>query len=131
MKDFLYNKSDIIVVLVIILVAGAIIYNRSEALLFPKDQQVTTTEVLQEEPVTLDEQKTPADNESISVEITINSGDDSFDICKRLEELGVVEKASSLYNYLIQNKVDTKLRDGTYTLNKNMEFDDIISVLVY
>lgn len=128
MKDFLYNKSDIIVVLIIIIISGSIIYNRSEALLFPNKIETVKNQPVEKEKLSPQLEQPAENKDEITVTFIINPNDDSYTICKNLENIGVIEKASTLYNYLIQKKVDTKLRDGSYTLTKNMDFDEIIKI---
>ncbi|MCK5154874.1 MAG: endolytic transglycosylase MltG [Spirochaetales bacterium] len=68
-------------------------------------------------PVPLLDTETPFDNE---VRIFIRSGMRAENICKLLDQAGVVSSAARLQSYLVSNGIDTKIRSGPIFLPTGM-----------
>ena len=82
-KDFFYNKNDIIIVLVILAVAGLLIYNRIGAIMdYPaklaeQNAKTETTEQVETTTTETEEQSTEADDDT---------GDEATDSSDETEE---------------------------------------------
>lgn len=76
-----------------------------------------------------DEQK--SDNETISSVVEIKSGMRSEDICAVIENAGIIDSATRLNAYLIQNGYAERLRSGKFELNSTMTYDQIAKLLTW
>lgn len=65
-----------------------------------------------------------------SVTIRVESGDNSYDICKKLCEAGLVENALDYDTYLCQKHYDNKIKSGSYTIPKGSDAEAIAGILV-
>lgn len=65
-----------------------------------------------------------------SVTIRVESGDNSYDICKKLCEAGLVENALDYDTYLCQKHYDNKIKSGSYTIPKGSDAEAIAVILV-
>ncbi|MDR0221246.1 MAG: hypothetical protein LBI54_07585, partial [Lachnospiraceae bacterium] len=71
----------------------------------------------------------PTPDSRATVAITVNSGDSSFTVCSRLEAAGLVEKASALDNYLVENGYNRKIQVGTREIPVGADFETIAQIL--
>ncbi|MCM1496984.1 MAG: hypothetical protein NC124_00795, partial [Clostridium sp.] len=56
-----------------------------------------------------------------AVEITVTAGTTSYDVCQKLQELGLVDDAARFDDYLIENGYANRIRVGTHKLIKGMD----------
>ncbi|MDE6626346.1 MAG: hypothetical protein K2K56_08245 [Lachnospiraceae bacterium] len=56
-----------------------------------------------------------------TVEITVTAGTTSYDVCQKLQELGLIENAARFDDYLIENGYANRIRVGTHKLTKGMD----------
>lgn len=56
-----------------------------------------------------------------TVEITVTAGTTSYDVCQKLQELGLVDDAARFDDYLIENGYANRIRVGTHKLIKGMD----------
>lgn len=70
-------------------------------------------------------------SEIVSAFIEIKSGMRSEDICVAIEKAGVIENATQLNAYLIQNGYAERLRSGRFELNSSMTFEEIAKILIW
>lgn len=76
-----------------------------------------------------DEQK--IENETVSAVVEIKSGMRSEDICAVIENAGIIDSATHLNAYLIQNGYAERLRSGKFELNSTMTYDQIAKLLTW
>lgn len=61
---------------------------------------------------------------------SINKGEDSEDVCKRLADLGMVSDAKAFNRKLVEDGVDSKIVVGTFYINTGMteaQLEDVLS----
>lgn len=61
--------------------------------------------------------------------ITINSGDGSYTVAKKLEDVGVVTSASTFDTFLCQNGYDKSLRTGTFSIPTDASDEQIARIV--
>ena len=61
--------------------------------------------------------------------ITINSGDSSYTVAKKLENAGVVTSASTFDTFLCQNGYDKKLRTGNFSIPADASDEQIARIV--
>ncbi len=59
------------------------------------------------------------------VTLTIRSGDSSYTVAKRAEEIGLVESAEDFDNYLCQNGYDNRICTGSYEISTRATMAEI------
>lgn len=64
-----------------------------------------------------------------TIMIRVNSGDDSFRVCTRLENAGLVAVASDYNQYLMNNGYSRSLRVGNHTIPKDADYKTIALIL--
>lgn len=62
--------------------------------------------------------------------ITINSGDSSYTVAKKLENAGVVTSASTFDTFLCQNGYDKKLRTGNFSIPADASDEQIARIVI-
>mgnify|MGYP001000213562 FL=1 len=83
----------------------------------------------------IDEEKDLEEKEIEKVEaqeeiiLVVKDGDDSGKVFNKLYELGVIPDKKDFSNYARKRDVEDKIRVGTYKLDRNMNYDEIISII--
>ena len=85
-------------------------------------------------PNTSTEQQTTADKKeditsAVVKTITVNSGDGSYTVAKKLAEAGVVTSAENFDTYLCQNGYDKKLRTGNFSIPADASDEQIARIV--
>lgn len=83
---------------------------------------------------TTDKVTNDADNSgttgAATITVTINSGDGSDTVARRLAELGVITDAGDFDRYLCQNGYDKKLATGNHEINAGAGYQEIAETLI-
>ena len=98
-----------------------------------EEQRENTTEETKK-PETSTEQQTTADKKeditsAVVKTITVNSGDGSYTVAKKLAEAGVVTSAENFDTYLCQNGYDKKLRTGNFSIPADASDEQIARIV--
>lgn len=98
-----------------------------------EEQKENTTEET-EKPETSTERQTTADKKeditsAVVKTITVNSGDGSYTVAKKLAEAGVVTSAENFDTYLCQNGYDKKLRTGNFSIPADASDEQIARIV--
>lgn len=156
LKDILYDKSDILVALVILIIAGAIIWNRIDAIMAyssveedaiksgkAASSQTKNTKDASKKTST-DNKNKPNDNESDSkkedsndkatvkgetVRIDIENDDASDTIARKLVDAGLVDSADQFIKAVKKQDAETKLRSGRFDIEKGSSPEKIVTLL--
>ena len=59
------------------------------------------------------------------IEITVNSGDGSLTVAKKLEQAGLIQDAKEFDRYLCQNGYDKKICTGVHTFEEGASDEEI------
>ena len=97
------------------------------------EQKQNTTEETKK-PETSTERQTTADKKeditsAVVKTITVNSGDGSYTVAKKLAEAGVVTSAENFDTYLCQNGYDKKLRTGNFSIPADASDEQIARIV--
>ena len=131
MRNFIYNKSDILVALAIILVALVIIFFRVNALMDfsgrgTAEVPVSTAGVTTEEENTGEGEETGPVPTSFKVE----SGATSDSIAEDLVSAGFISSADEFLAEVSAQGAETKLKTGTFVIPVGSNVSDIVKILV-
>ena len=98
----------------------------------PEPTEEPTPEPTEEpsvEPEDAKETEEPDLSEELCI-ISVNPGDGSLTICKRLEEAGLITSATAYDSYMNEKGYDKKLQVGTFKIPKGTEPEEIALILM-
>ena len=134
-KDFFYNKNDIIVVLLILAAAAFVIYDRMEVVMsYP---EVYAQSIEQESSASADNGDSNSDKASADtdadaaakVKFTVKENDTLSDIAARLESQGLIKSADEFVDFAVENKKESSIIAGSYEITKGSSDEDILDVI--
>jgi hypothetical protein len=157
MRNFLYNKSDILIAVIIIVVAAVIIWTRVDAIMGPDKESGETPNVAAEETPAPDttptegavgeqpvdsqtpesegtpEEGTPDDEEAITdeepIEFVVEVGSAASTVADDLESMDLVESADVFLTELTAQNAETKLKAGVFEITPGTSVSDIVKKL--
>jgi hypothetical protein len=159
MRNFLYNKSDILVAAVIVIVAIIIIWSRIDAIMSSEDAEAktpakTTTEAkggedtddntvqppdnsAEQTPTTDTPQQTEPSQTATqtpavgdTVKFKVKSGMASGEIANALKEAGLIASIEEFNAAMSAKNAEKKLRAGTYNIPVGSTPDQIVTILL-
>ena len=130
-KDFFYDKNDIIIVLLIIAIAAFVIYTCINSIMgypeqYAKEMEATSTEATTTqatEPSTV--QETVVEN----ISFEINDDDTSSSIAKKLQEASLVDSAEDFEAYVNDEGKTGSLKSGTFKIPKGSSHEEILDII--
>ena len=128
-KDFFYDKNDIIIVLIILAVAAFIIYTRIGAIMDYPEQLAREVAAAQSEET--DSEASSADSDIIS--ITIDDSDTITTVSEMLETEGLVASAAEFEEYAsdsVEEGEELTLKTGTFQVPVGSLQEDILDIIV-
>jgi len=147
-KDYLYDISDILLSLILIIViAVSITYKITDAFTIkifnPTNEDVISLDDqfsnldsdLISEPIDIDNPSDSEGNDLIEVEpstmvnFEINSGLTGYNIANLLFEKELITSVNSFIKRIEELNLGNKLRSGTYSVSSNIEMDDLIYII--
>lgn len=144
-KDFFYNKNDILIVLIILAAAAFIIYTRIGVIMdYPEKlaeqnaaaaEQTVTAEKSAEASSESDSAQSSetstnnADSKSDTVTIKITDSDTSVSVSKKLADAGLVDSATEFDGYVTNMKKSDSIKSGTYKIKKGSSFEKILDTI--
>jgi len=76
------------------------------------------------------ESDTEEKEDSKKVEFAVEKGDSLTEIANNLHEAGIIEDVNSFVKYVREKGLDKKIRVGSFMLSPDMDFDEIIEILL-
>ena len=67
--------------------------------------------------------------EVVQTSFRVKYGTDVSDICKQLEEAGIIKSASEFKQYLVDHEFDNTIRAGLYKVSSDMTYEELANVL--
>ena len=132
-KDFFYNKNDIIIVLIILIAAGLIIYTRINAIMdYPETfaQQTTqAAETKESKAAASSEAASQSSSASDTVSISILSSDSTIAVAQKLYQAGLVDSDTEFQSYISNMGKENSLKSGTFQIPKNATDEQILSII--
>ena len=145
LKDILYDGTDYIIMVVVILIMVLIInwrldglFNKDNAKTKPSNQVSAVDKDTPEETENQDKDIPSEDDENNSLEeedeslITINIPNNSLPgkIGEILVESGLIEDKQEFIDKTVEMNADTKLRSGEFEIPKNSTLEEIVNILI-
>ncbi len=137
LKDFFYNKNDIFIVIIIVAIAGFIIYTRVGSIMtYPETQseKIAVSQPSSTASVQTEETKEPTQTDDSSdknepVSITIEDSDTSTSVCEKLESAGLISSASEFESYIADEEKTSSLQNGTFEIPKGSSHEEILKII--
>ncbi len=145
-KDFFYNKNDLIIVLLIVALAAFIIYTRVDAIMAYPEKMADTPDVQTEQQDKAvnesedasksegngsdsddDKKSDSAESKDISIEITVD--DTAVTVAEKLEDAGIISSATKFEGYLANEGKEDSLKTGTFTIPKGSSNEEILDII--
>lgn len=123
-KDFFYNKNDIIIVLIILAAAAFVIYDRMDTIMAYPDTLAAQT--AQEE---AEAQAAAQQAEAEVVKITISKNNTLADVSNILADAGLVKSADEFTKYAEEQKKDNRIDVGEYEIPKGSDMKTILDMI--
>ena len=89
-----------------------------------------TTDKVKNDTTVTDDADNSGTTGATTITVTINSGDGSDTVARRLTELGVITDAGDFDRYLCQNGYDKKLATGNHEINAGAGYQEIAEILI-
>ena len=152
-KDFFYNKNDIIIVLIILVAAAFIIYGRIGAIMdYPKVFAEKTEESQQIESATEEEAVVPSSSEgqkaqssagavsssaesgsvksdSGYISLVIKDSDTSSSVAQKLYKAGVVDSAKDFERYIKKKGKAKSIKSGKFKIPTKASDKEILNII--
>lgn len=124
MRNFIYNKSDILVAVAIIMVALVIIFFRVNSLMDFSGKGTVQGPVSS----AVDSEDGATDAEPTS--FTVESGATSDSIAEDLLSAGFISSADEFLEEVKAQEAETKLKTGDFTIPEGSSVSEIVTILV-
>lgn len=152
-KDFFYNKNDIIIVLIILVAAAFIIYGRIGAIMdYPKVFAEKTEESQQIESATEEETVVPSSSEGQAaqsstgavsssaesgsaksdsgyISLVIKDSDTSSSVAQKLYKAGVVDSAKDFERYIKKKGKAKSIKSGKFKIPSKASDKEILNII--
>lgn len=138
-KDFFYDKNDIIIVLLIIAAAAFVIYNRVDAIMaYPQtianESSASQTKTVERETndanAAADEAtEAEAGESNTTVHITVEDGDTSISVSQKLAEAGLVSSAEEFESYVSNMDKSGSIKSGTFEIPSGSTDEEILNII--
>ena len=123
LKDFFYNKNDILVVLIILAAAAFIIYTRIGVILdYPE-------KLAKEAAATETTQAVAESTESSVVSVTIEDSDTSDTVSRKLYDKALVASASDFKADIDEQSETVTFKTGTFQIPKDSSDEEILDII--
>ena len=145
LKNFIYDKSDLLVALVIVAAAALIIWLGINNIMKPYTESAEAKNLIQsEEPADVQAtqgaantqadtppavQTPPAETTAQPTKVVIQAGDNSDDIAEKLLTAGVITDKNTFYAKLDELGLSSKIQLGTFEIPAGSTLDDVCKIV--
>lgn len=136
LKDFFYNKNDIIIVLIVLIVAALIIYTRIGAIMdYPeksaeKAATTQTTQTTVEESTSVASSKAAGSSSaSKNISVVIEDSDTASSVAEKLYKSGLIDSASKFNDYIDEQNKTGSIITGTFQIPSNSTYEEILNII--
>lgn len=129
LKDIIYDKSDLLITLVIILMAGLLIWNRVDSIMAYSEVDTKTVNTTQEAEIESATDSAVEPTTGAVVNFTINDGEASSIIAQNLLDEGLISSANEFISAVQGAGAETALRSGTFSIPEGSTPEEIVEIL--
>lgn len=136
LKDFFYDKNDIIIVLLIVAIAALIIYTRIDSIMsYPAEyaskaaatEKKETTEKKEITEIT----QAPETEETVGEDVTIviEDSDTSSAVADKLYEAGLIDSAEDFESFVSSAGKSDAIQSGTFQIPSGSSHEEILDII--
>lgn len=129
LKDFFYDKNDIIIVVLIVAVAAFIIYTRIDSIMgYPAQYASEMAATETRETVKITE---PSEEETVAedITITIDDSDTSSSVSDKLYEAGVIDSSDDFEAFVSDEGKSDSIQSGTFQIPSGSSYEEILDII--
>lgn len=129
-KDFFYDKNDIIVAVIILIAAAIVIYIRVDKIMdYPETLLNNPAAEQGQEPQAADASEPSSEDPSTLKSIQIANDPIPSTVAKQLETAGIVSSAKEFEGDLKKYKMEKRIQPGSYQIPTGMTNEQVIEVI--
>lgn len=130
LKDFLYDKNDIVIVIIIVAAAAILIFSRIDAIMdypakYAEEHAATETK----ETVKITEPSTEEETVAEDATITIGDEDSSSDVSDKLYEAGLIDSADDFNVFIEDSGKSGSIQSGTFQIPSDSSYEEILDII--
>lgn len=130
LKDFFYDKNDIIIVLLIVAIAALIIYTRIDSIMsYPAEyaSKAAATEKKETTEIT----QAPETEETVGEDVTIviEDSDTSSAVADKLYEAGLIDSAEDFESFVSSAGKSDAIQSGTFQIPSGSSHEEILDII--
>lgn len=139
LKDFFYNKNDIIIVLIVLIAAAFIIYTRIGAIMdYPEKsaEKAAAAQTTQTSQTTVEESTSAASSKAASsssasknISVVIEDSDTASSVAEKLYKSGLIDSASKFNDYIDEQNKTGSIISGTFQIPSNSTYEEILNII--
>lgn len=136
LKDFFYNKNDIIIVLIVLIVAALIIYTRIGAIMDYPEKSAEKAATTQTTQTTVKESTSVASSKaagsssaSKNISVVIEDSDTASSVAEKLYKSGLIDSASKFNDYIDEQNKTGSIITGTFQIPSNSTYEEILNII--
>ncbi|MCI8648447.1 MAG: endolytic transglycosylase MltG [Firmicutes bacterium] len=130
-KDFFYDKNDIIVAVAILIAAAVVIYIRVDKIMAYPETLLNSTTQQEQEQASQEMASEASDEEATGDAKPIQIANDPIPatVAKQLETAGIISSAADFEAALKKYKVADRIQPGSYQIPTGMTNEQVIQVI--
>lgn len=136
LKDFFYNKNDIIIVLIVLIAAAFIIYTRIGAIMDYPEKSAEKAAAAQTTQTTVEESTSAASSKAASsssasknISVVIENSDTASSVAEKLYKSGLIDSASKFNDYIDEHNKTGSIITGTFQIPSNSTYEEILNII--
>jgi len=139
LKDFIYDKSDIVVALLIISIAGLIILSRIDAILsYPETFAASIKPPVVSEPAVIAGDKDTTSSAAIEgdgdhvemLAVYINYGESLQSVADKFVSVGLFSTSEEFLSSIEDAGVQTQIKTGNFIVPANATHEEVIEIII-
>lgn len=135
-KDLLYNKNDVVIVLAILLVASLLIWNRIDAIMdYPSNLIAAASQEsgLSDKPAVVamnpDEDQGPPE-EVVMYAVYINPGESLQEIGQKFVDVGLFASVEDFVQLANDMQISTTIKAGNFIMPSNSTPEEVMGIII-
>ena len=135
LKDLIYNKNDLVIVLVVLVLAGFLIWNRIDVIMAYPSTMIAEAEKqsqLEEQPEVIpmnpDQEETPPE-EVVMYAVYINPGESLEVIGEKFVSVSLFRSAEDFIQLANEMGVTTQIKAGNFIMPSNSTPEEVMQII--
>lgn len=130
LKDFFYDKNDIIIVIIIVALAALLIFSRIDAIMdYPAKYAEENAATETKQTVKITEPSTEEETVAEDVTITIDDTDSSSSVAEMLYEAGLIDSTDEFESFVDESGKSSSIQSGTFQIPSGSSHEEILDII--